>query len=93
MLACVELIPPGRVLAYSDVSEFVFGHKRSPRRVARVMSRDSAGTEVPWWRVIRADGSSAPEIQAEQQGRLRGEGVPFADDRVRMGQARWDGLD
>jgi len=78
-------------MSYADLSEFVLGHRRSPRRVARVLSQDSAGTGVPWWRVVRADGSSAPEIGHEQQSRLRAEGVPFSGTRVRMEAARWDG--
>jgi len=91
VLACVDLIPPGRVMSYKDVSEFVFGHPRSPRRVARVLSRDSVGSGVPWWRVIRADGSCATPVRSEQLRRLAEEGVPIRNEHVVMAAARWDG--
>lgn len=86
VLACVELIPPGRVLAYKDVAEFV--HTRAARNVGRIMATEHAN--VPWWRVLRADGSCAPHIRAEQLCRLAAERVPIRNERVDM-QARWDG--
>jgi methylated-DNA-protein-cysteine methyltransferase-like protein len=30
---------------------------------------------VPWWRVIRADGTLAPAVAVEQARRLKAEGV------------------
>jgi methylated-DNA-protein-cysteine methyltransferase-like protein len=30
---------------------------------------------VPWWRVIRADGTLAPAVAVEQAQRLKAEGV------------------
>jgi methylated-DNA-protein-cysteine methyltransferase-like protein len=33
---------------------------------------------VPWWRVIRADGTLAPSVAHEQARRLRAEGVEVA---------------
>ena len=42
--------------------------------------------ELPWWRVVRADGSLAKG--ARQQRRLRAEGVPFNGERVVMREAR-----
>jgi len=87
VLACVELIPRGRVLAYSDVAEFV--HTRAARNVGRIMATE--GSVVPWWRVLRADGSSAPHIRDEQLRRLAEENVPMRGERVDMRVARWDG--
>lgn len=87
MLACVELIPPGKVLAYKDVAEFV--HTRAARNVGRIMATEHA--DVPWWRVLRADGSCAAHIRAEQLRRLAAEGVPIRNERVDLRIARWDG--
>jgi alkylated DNA nucleotide flippase Atl1 len=87
VLACVELIPPGRVLAYKDVAEFV--HSRAARNVGRIMATE--GAAVPWHRVVRADGSCAEHIRAEQLARLAAEGVPLHGDRVDLARARWDG--
>lgn len=87
ILACVEAIPPGQVLTYGDVAEFVGA--RSARTVGRVLAQDE-GT-VPWHRVLRADGSLAEHLYTEQRQRLLSEGVLFSGDRVRLREFRWDG--
>jgi alkylated DNA nucleotide flippase Atl1 len=48
VLAVVEAIPPGRVMAYGDIAEYV--GEGGPRQVGRVMSL--SGGAVPWWRHI-----------------------------------------
>jgi len=42
--------------------------------------------DLPWWRVVRADGSLAKG--ARQRRHLVAEGVPFRGDRVDMSAAR-----
>ncbi|MEO6700419.1 MAG: MGMT family protein, partial [Jatrophihabitantaceae bacterium] len=66
ILACVELIPAGRVMSYGDVAEFI--GTRAARNVGRVLAAD--GGTVPWHRVLRADGSCAEHIRDEQLSRL-----------------------
>jgi alkylated DNA nucleotide flippase Atl1 len=85
VLDLVEQIPPGRVMAYSDVAEAVGGG--GPRHVGHALARFGSG--VPWWRVLRADGSCAEVHADEQLGRLRDEGVPMVGRRVDLGRARW----
>ncbi|MGI8666496.1 MAG: MGMT family protein [Jatrophihabitans sp.] len=87
ILACVELIPPGRVMSYGDVAEYV--GTRAARNVGRVLAYD--GGTVAWHRVLRADGSCAEHIRAEQLRLLAAEGVSIRNDRVDMATARWDG--
>ena len=87
VLACVELIPAGKVLSYGDVAEYV--GSRAARNVGRVMATE--GGAVPWYRVLRSDGTCAPHIRAEQLSLLRSEGVPMRGDRIDMAAARWDG--
>jgi alkylated DNA nucleotide flippase Atl1 len=89
VLAVVALIPPGRVMSYGDVAEYL--GSGGPRQVGRVMSR--GGGDVPWWRVIRADGSPPPGHEAECLAQLRAEATPLRPDgtRVDMRRARWDG--
>jgi methylated-DNA-protein-cysteine methyltransferase related protein len=87
ILACVESIPPGRVMSYSDVAEFV--GSRAARMVGRVLSLD--GGTVPWHRVVRADGSLAEHLYTEQRQRLLSEGVRFTGDRVDLAAHRWNG--
>jgi methylated-DNA-protein-cysteine methyltransferase-like protein len=87
ILACVEQIPPGKVMTYGDVAEFV--GSRAARMVGRVLSHD--GGTVPWQRVVRADGSLAPHLYSEQRQLLLSEGVRFVGERVELASARWDG--
>ena len=58
--------------------------RRAPRMVGRVLA--TTDQEVPWHRVVRADGS-VPKGR-RQLDRLRREGVPLRGDRVDLGQAR-----
>lgn len=87
ILACVELIPAGRVMSYGDVAEYV--GSRAARNVGRVLAAD--GGTVSWHRVVRADGSCAEHLRAEQLARLAAEGVSIRNGRVDLASARWDG--
>jgi alkylated DNA nucleotide flippase Atl1 len=87
--AVVRRIPPGRVMSYGDVAEYL--GTGGPRQVGAVMSR--GGGDLPWWRVIRADGSPPAGHETECLAAQRAEGTPMRDDgtRVDMRRARWDG--
>jgi methylated-DNA-protein-cysteine methyltransferase related protein len=87
ILAAVESIPPGKVMSYGDVAEYI--GSRAPRMVGRVLALD--GGTVPWHRVLRADGRCAHHLDVEQRQRLLAEGVQFTGDRVDMARFRWDG--
>lgn len=87
ILACVESIPPGKVMTYGDVAEYT--GTRAVRMVGRVLSLD--GGTVPWHRVLRADGTLAEHLYTEQRQRLLSEGVRFVGDRVDLAAHRWDG--
>ncbi len=84
ILARVRAIPPGWVRTYADVSP------GAPRLAGHAL-RHCDDPDLPWHRVVRADGSLA---QGERQRRrLRAEGVPFRGERVAMDRARLDELD
>ncbi len=86
VLSLVERVPPGRVTTYGALADAVgrFG----PRRVGRVMSLH--GGSVPWWRVVRADGSLPPSHDEEARVHYLEEGTPFrASGKVDMGRAAW----
>ena len=89
VLAVVEAIPPGRVMSYGDIAEYV--GSGGPRQVGRVMSEYGGG--VPWWRVVRTDGSLPPSHEGEGLDLLRAEGTPMrpGGDHIDMRRARWDG--
>ena len=84
ILRRVRSIPPGFVRTYGDVSP------GAPRLAGYVLSQ-AGGREVPWHRVVRADGSLAKG--ARQRRLLEDEGVPFRGERVVLSRARLDDLD
>ena len=73
VLDLVEDIPPGRVMTYGEIAA-VCG-SRGARMVGQIMAR--YGTDVPWWRVIRAGGH--PPIGHEVRALIhyREEGTPL----------------
>ena len=76
--AAVRAIPPGQVRSYGEVAEEA--GLNSARLVGRVLAED--GHDLPWYRVVRANGTFAPHLAAEQAARLRVEGVLAQDGRV-----------
>ena len=70
VLEAVRAIPAGSVRTYGEVSP------RAPRLVGWLLKTVDA-PDLPWWRVVRADGTLA--AGPEQERRLRQEGVPFRD--------------
>jgi len=84
VLSLIETVPPGRVTTYGAVADAV--GSRGPRSVGRVMS--TYGASVPWWRVVRADGSPASGHEAEALRRLAAEGTPLRGSRVALAEAR-----
>ena len=89
VLSLVERIPPGRVMTYGSVAEWVreLTGKGSARTVGNVMAR--YGGPVPWHRVVGANGRLQTGLEIEARQRLIGEGVPFRGDRVDMTRAAW----
>lgn len=80
ILAAIRSIPEGFVSTYGDVSP------GAPRAAGRALSHARG---VPWWRVVRADGSLA--VGEQQRRRLEAEGVPFrrGGSRVDLAKARF----
>ena len=89
VLSVVERIPPGQVMSYGDIAEYV--GRGGPRQVGAVMSAWGGG--VPWWRVVRADGRPASGHEVRALSHYAAEATPMRPqgDRVDMDRARWDG--
>ena len=82
----MEAVPPGRVTTYGALADAV--GSRGPRSVGRVMS--THGGSVPWWRVVRADGTLPPSHDDEARAHYLAEGTPFrSPGRVDMTRAAW----
>ena len=77
VLACVERVPRGRVTTYGAIAEVVGARLGGggPRLVGSVMA--GHGGSVPWWRVVRADGSLPPSHHDEARQRYLEEGTPL----------------
>ena len=85
VLALVEGVPPGRVTTYGAIGDAL---GRGPRIVGRVLSLH--GGAVPWWRVVRADGSPPPCHEGRAVEAYRREGTPLrGSGRVDMVAAFW----
>ncbi|MFD7381985.1 MGMT family protein [Streptomyces anulatus] len=96
VLDVADLIPPGRVMTYGDIAEWL--GEGGPRQVGRVMAL--YGSAVPWWRVVRSDGTLLPAHELRALDHYRAEGTPLREashraeghiPRIDMRRARWDG--
>jgi alkylated DNA nucleotide flippase Atl1 len=79
----VAAIPAGKVASYGDLAAQL---GVGPRQVGRVMPALADG--VPWWRVVRADGTPATCHGGRAPALLEAEGTPFHGRRVDMRTAR-----
>lgn len=81
--AAVAAIPRGSVATYGDIGARV---GLGPRQVGRLMG--VLGDGVPWWRVVRADGTPATCHDGTAWERLRADGVATRGSKVDLGAAR-----
>ncbi|MEO5651276.1 MAG: MGMT family protein [Marmoricola sp.] len=86
VLRVIEDVPRGRVTTYGAIAEHV--GVGGPRQVGQVLAHE--GGPVPWWRVVRADGSPPSCHDAEAGTHYLREGTPLrASGRVDMVAAFW----
>lgn len=78
ILARIREIPEGFVRTYGDIDP------AAPRLVGRILAKTDE--DVPWHRVVRADGSLA--VGKRQRELLDREGIPMRGDRVDLRRAR-----
>ena len=79
VLARVRATPRGFVRTYGDVSP------GAPRFAGTVL-HGTHDPDLPWFRIVRADGSLTQGMR--QRRLLEAEGVPFRGDKVDMRAAR-----
>ena len=72
VLEVVESIPEGHVMTYGDVAAAI--GSRAARAVGTVMSH--YGSDVAWWRVIRASGHPAVDHESRALEYYRAENTP-----------------
>jgi methylated-DNA-protein-cysteine methyltransferase related protein len=86
--ALARRVPAGRATTYGTLAEAYYGEAaagvvprpaRGARGVGQAMARCPG--DVPWWRVVHADGTMKGTAGAdEQRARLAEEGVPLTSD-------------
>ena len=87
-------IPRGRVASYGGVAALA-GIPNGARTVARLLHAAAGPRGLPWWRVVRSDGSIALGRGSgfeEQRALLESEGVRVeSDDTVDLAAFGWRG--
>ena len=90
----VSEIPAGHVLTYGEVARLA-GLPKAARRVSQALRRAPRQMELPWHRVINAQGKiSFPENSSgwkRQKDRLEDEGVIFLNGKVNLEQFGYRG--
>ncbi|WP_406729324.1 MGMT family protein [Streptomyces sp. GD-15H] len=80
----VLAVPAGSVVSYGDISRRI---GVGPRQVGRAMSL--LDENVPWWRVVHADGTPASCHGGLAPELLSDEATPMRGTRVDMQRARY----
>ncbi|NKQ57466.1 DNA methyltransferase [Amycolatopsis sp. K13G38] len=83
----VATVPAGKVATYGDIA--VIAGASTPRLVGRILSED--GADLPWHRILRANGTPAPHLVHRQLELLRAEGVLADGQRINLRTYRWNG--
>ena len=92
VIEVVRQIPHGRVATYGQIAQIVGGC--TPRMVGFCLAALDQGSDVPWQRVINAQGKISPRGAGLgallQRELLEEEGVEFSDaDRVSFRRFGW----
>ena len=90
VLEVIRRIPSGRVLTYGDVAALAEADATA-RDVGQVLLRHGEADDIPWWRVLRVDGTPPPHLLDRQLALLRSEATTLAPSgaAVDLHAARW----
>jgi alkylated DNA nucleotide flippase Atl1 len=83
----IASVPRGKVATYGDIA--AIAGAPSPRMIGRVLAED--GHDLPWHRILRANGTPAPHLVHRQLELLRAEGVLADGQKVDLRTYRWHG--
>jgi methylated-DNA-protein-cysteine methyltransferase related protein len=70
----IRSLRDGEVVSYGDIAD-VAGYPKQSRLVGRILSLSTDRYDLPWWRVVNAQGRLVPGHEREQAELLRAEGV------------------
>lgn len=96
ILSIVSQIPYAKVTTYGQIAKLA-GLPKHARLVGRVLSQLDTETDLPWHRVLNAQGKISLNKLDEyghniQQQKLGAEGILCAGNRVSLKQYQWDGF-
>lgn len=83
VLEMIGSLQSGEIVTYGEVAAEV-GKPGAARAVGSTLRR--YGSDVPWWRVVAANGRLVPGGEQRQTQKLKAEGVPVRNGRVVMSQ-------
>lgn len=89
----VARIPKGKVATYGQVATLA-GYPGRARQVGYLLAGMPDGFDLPWHRVINAQGKVSPRATGRfhelQYHMLEDEGIPFRENRVDLEIYRWN---
>jgi len=96
ILSVVSQIPYAKVATYGQIAKLA-GLPKHARLVGRVLSQLDTETDLPWHRVLNAQGKISLNKLDEygyniQQQKLSAEGILCAGNRISLKQYQWDGF-
>jgi methylated-DNA-protein-cysteine methyltransferase related protein len=98
VIKIIQGIPAGQVMTYGQVAAAA-GSPRGARQVVRILHSMSAKYDLPWHRIINAQGGISAPAGIENKGLhqrelIEMEGVTFSiDGKVDLTEYRWFPLD
>lgn len=78
VLRIAREIPAGQAMTYGEIGRECGVH---PRRVGRIVAQH--GDQIPWWRIVRADGTPAACHDGRARALLEAEGATFVLGKLR----------
>ena len=92
-LEVVAQVPPGRVVTYGQVASLA-GFPGRARQVGFALAGLGPENEVPWHRVVNAQGKVSPRAGSgshlQQYELLEAEGIVFSSNRIDFKAYRWN---
>lgn len=95
ILEVVSRIPYGKVASYGQVAKMA-GLPKHARLVGTVLKQLAADAQIPWYRVVNAQGKiSLAKLNAQgqniQQLKLMDEGVGLENGKINLNRYQWHG--
>lgn len=87
----VAEVPRGGVATYGQIARLA-GYPHHSRFVSKAMAAAPESMQLPWHRILNAQGRSSlvGELQEQQRDRLAEEGIAFIAGKVDLKQNLWN---